>query len=214
MIRFERANLIHALPRQQFDLVLCRNVLIYFEAQTRDTVLSHLAQTVVPGGYLALGYSERVPTDHEDLLPIRTGESVLYRRPHREDPIPTSTRTPPRRRSTLPPPPAPARAADTPLASLNGELSGPEGERRARSVVARLLQSDSPAVIDLRGLRFADEGVARQLARGARALTDQGRTLVLVTTNPGVSRFLRRYAIAPPAQLRSQVPTPAAPEPR
>jgi chemotaxis protein methyltransferase CheR len=41
-----------------FDLVLCRNVLIYFDLPTRKTVLEGLRNTLTPGGYLLLGASE------------------------------------------------------------------------------------------------------------------------------------------------------------
>lgn len=41
-----------------FDLVLCRNVLIYFELETRRRILTNLRTTIVPGGYLLLGSSE------------------------------------------------------------------------------------------------------------------------------------------------------------
>jgi chemotaxis protein methyltransferase CheR len=57
---FERANLVEAsdAPAGPFDLVFCRNVLIYFDADTQarvvDTLLAHLAE----GGYLFLGHAE------------------------------------------------------------------------------------------------------------------------------------------------------------
>ncbi len=41
-----------------FDLVLCRNVLIYFDTETRRQILAGIRGTLVPGGYLLLGASE------------------------------------------------------------------------------------------------------------------------------------------------------------
>jgi chemotaxis protein methyltransferase CheR len=41
-----------------FDLVLCRNVLIYFDVDTRKKILAGLASRLIPGGYLLLGASE------------------------------------------------------------------------------------------------------------------------------------------------------------
>ncbi len=44
--------------RGPFDLVFCRNVLIYFDMPTRKKILAGLQSTLVPGGYLLLGASE------------------------------------------------------------------------------------------------------------------------------------------------------------
>ena len=41
-----------------FDLVFCRNLLIYFGAETQDTIFSKLYRSLAPGGYLVLGESE------------------------------------------------------------------------------------------------------------------------------------------------------------
>ena len=41
-----------------FDLVLCRNVLIYFSPELQDAVIEKLCRTLIPGGYLILGESE------------------------------------------------------------------------------------------------------------------------------------------------------------
>jgi chemotaxis protein methyltransferase CheR len=62
LIQFERHNLIRdAMPPlgvEPFDLVVCRNVLIYFDAETVGTVLDGLAQSVQPGGSLILGSAD------------------------------------------------------------------------------------------------------------------------------------------------------------
>lgn len=45
--------------RTQFDVVFCRNVLIYFDPEARRTTLQRLSEYVRPGGYLILGHAER-----------------------------------------------------------------------------------------------------------------------------------------------------------
>ena len=61
-VRFERLNL-NAEPfvlRDRFDLVLCRNVLIYFDAAAKASVLGRLLDRLDERGYLFLGHAETV----------------------------------------------------------------------------------------------------------------------------------------------------------
>ena len=60
MIRFAELNLIRdSYPFQhKFDIVFCRNVLIYFESQTASAVVHRLGESLSQGGYLFLGHSE------------------------------------------------------------------------------------------------------------------------------------------------------------
>jgi len=58
-IRFEMRNLMDSFhDAGKFDLILCRNVLIYFDEPTRRHILKRLTQSLQPEGYLALGASE------------------------------------------------------------------------------------------------------------------------------------------------------------
>jgi chemotaxis protein methyltransferase CheR len=60
IVRFEQLNLNdeRAAVRGSFDLILCRNVLIYFDAPTRERVTRRLLSHLVPGGLLFLGHAE------------------------------------------------------------------------------------------------------------------------------------------------------------
>jgi len=59
-VRFLRHNLLEGrLPvNTQFDVVFCRNTLIYFDRKTQESVIGLLFQHLVPQGYLFLGHSE------------------------------------------------------------------------------------------------------------------------------------------------------------
>ena len=59
-----------------FDLVLCRNVLIYFSLDLQKRVLDKLYGALNPGGYLVLGMSESLPPEMEPRL-------IAIDRPHR-----------------------------------------------------------------------------------------------------------------------------------
>jgi chemotaxis protein methyltransferase CheR len=59
MVRFEQLNLLHAWPLDlRPDVVLLRNVLIYFNQQTKKEILSRVRQVLRPDGALVLGSAE------------------------------------------------------------------------------------------------------------------------------------------------------------
>jgi two-component system CheB/CheR fusion protein len=59
-VRFARHDVTSGLsPRESaYDLVCCRNLLIYLDRDAQDTALRHLRDRVRPGGYLCLGEAE------------------------------------------------------------------------------------------------------------------------------------------------------------
>ena len=60
-VSFNRANLSDAASlTRKYDLILCRNVIIYFNDQTRDRVLRMLYDHLASSGYLILGHAEIV----------------------------------------------------------------------------------------------------------------------------------------------------------
>jgi chemotaxis protein methyltransferase CheR len=61
MVRFETGDLLRMpVPRERYDLVLCRNTVIYFTEEVRDALHVRLVDALRPGGYLVVGASERV----------------------------------------------------------------------------------------------------------------------------------------------------------
>jgi len=66
-VQFRRQNLTQdSAPAGCFDMILCRNVMLYFSPAVRRTVFDTLASAMRPGGLLALGAGETVigQTDH------------------------------------------------------------------------------------------------------------------------------------------------------
>jgi chemotaxis methyl-accepting protein methylase len=59
-VRFARHNLLDTPPRSDWDVVLCRNVLIYISRERARGVVERLSEALVSGGYLLLGASEVV----------------------------------------------------------------------------------------------------------------------------------------------------------
>ena len=70
MVSFRRMNLVaDPLPIGRFDVILCRNVLLYFSLEMRRAVLDRLAQVLRPEGVLVLGAGETVIGQTEAFKP-------------------------------------------------------------------------------------------------------------------------------------------------
>ncbi len=84
MVSFARLNLCtDPYPPDFFDLVLCRNVLIYFDAETRQRVVARLAERLAPEGLLLVGHAESLSGSGQGL---RYAGPLTYQRP--EEPPP------------------------------------------------------------------------------------------------------------------------------
>jgi len=83
LVTFRHINLLETpWPiRSRFDLIFCRNVLMYFDRPTQIQIVTRLAQHLVPGGLLALGHAENLLGLATDM---RRVTSTIYR--HAEAP--------------------------------------------------------------------------------------------------------------------------------
>jgi chemotaxis protein methyltransferase CheR len=80
LIEFKPFNLMSpswSALGEPFDLVFCRNVMIYFDAPTQRKVLEHMHAAMKPGGLLYVGHSENF-TDSRDLFRLR-GKTIYER---------------------------------------------------------------------------------------------------------------------------------------
>jgi len=85
MITFRRLNLLAPQwpMKHKLDVVLCRNVLIYFDKPTQQQLMRQMADYIKPGGLLCIGHSENPPIDRHLLEPLgRTAYRVLGGRRH------------------------------------------------------------------------------------------------------------------------------------
>jgi chemotaxis protein methyltransferase CheR len=78
---FREFNLTKSFdPLGRFDVVFCRNVLIYFSAERKADILRRIARTMNPGGYLFLGSTESL-SGHSDLFEmVNLQGGLAYRR--------------------------------------------------------------------------------------------------------------------------------------
>ncbi|MDD2796149.1 protein-glutamate O-methyltransferase CheR [Acidocella sp.] len=78
LVKFRRLNLIGNWPmRGTFDVVFCRNVVIYFENDTQEKIWSRITPLLTPGGALYIGHSERVSGPAE--AGLRSDGITIYR---------------------------------------------------------------------------------------------------------------------------------------
>lgn len=123
-VAFSRLNLVTDLYPEplsgtiNLDLIICRNVTIYFPLEVTRRVIRAFYQCLRPGGWLMVGHSEPSLEVYDDFETLNAPGAVLYRRPQRQ--LPRSLRKPepagpsgrasaaPKRTAPLHPGPAPS----------------------------------------------------------------------------------------------------------
>ena len=83
-IQFTRANIIDpaqtALHRN-FDVIFCRNILMYFDDASRRLAAENLYDSLVPGGFICLGHTESMSRISPLFDACRFSDAMVYRRP-------------------------------------------------------------------------------------------------------------------------------------
>ena len=81
-VRFQQRNLLEPPPSPgQFDIILCRNVLLYFSAATRRAVFERLAEASRPDGVLMLGAAETVIGQTDAFVSDAANRGLYLKRP-------------------------------------------------------------------------------------------------------------------------------------
>ncbi len=79
-VTFRHLNLLEGEPpfRDPFQVIFCRNVMIYFDRPTQEELVMRLARRLVPGGYLFVGHSESLTHIRHGL---RIVQPAIYQKP-------------------------------------------------------------------------------------------------------------------------------------
>ncbi|WP_313952156.1 protein-glutamate O-methyltransferase [Accumulibacter sp.] len=79
-VRFAQVNLTQSISPGigSFDVIFLRNVLIYFDSETKRKVVANLLPRLLPGGYLVVGHSESLNGISDRLSAVRP---TIYRKP-------------------------------------------------------------------------------------------------------------------------------------
>ena len=83
-VRFTTANLVERAetrPHGKFDVIFCRNVLIYFDDASRRMAAENLYENLVPGGYICLGHTESMSRISPLFEVARFSDAIVYQRP-------------------------------------------------------------------------------------------------------------------------------------
>jgi chemotaxis protein methyltransferase CheR len=83
-VRFTPCNLTEAADmaaQGRFDIVFCRNVLIYFDDASRRLAADNIYDALVPGGFVCLGHTESMSRISPLFRVCRYDDAIVYRRP-------------------------------------------------------------------------------------------------------------------------------------
>jgi chemotaxis protein methyltransferase CheR len=79
MVSFQQMSLDRSFDNMgKFDIVFCRNVIIYFPVDVRKRVVEQLRSALIPGGVLFLGSAESLFNINDRFTSVTVGETVYY----------------------------------------------------------------------------------------------------------------------------------------
>lgn len=169
-----------------FDLIVCRNVLLYFDRKTVERATHLLADALAPGGWLLMSPTDPPLPDELGLEPVLTPAGIVFRRP-----LPPSEASPPRH--------VPAAEPRAPIAPA----PKPRPRTAPRRTPAR--ERADAETYAAGALHFLDANQPHQAAAAARralfldrslaiAHLTLARALRLTGSHPAAQRALRRGA--------------------
>lgn len=80
-VSFRHLNLLDSYTLLgKFDIIFCRNVLIYFSAEVKAKIISQFSQSLNSRGYLFLGASESLSSLNNDFEMVRCNPGIIYRK--------------------------------------------------------------------------------------------------------------------------------------
>jgi chemotaxis protein methyltransferase CheR len=178
LTRFQLHNLLEKAPEGPFDLVFCRNVLVYFSPEAVRIAVQHLVDALAPGGAVVFGPMD-LPEPPRGLTLAAGPELQIYRRPGAEKPRarPTPVKELPPVAPTMPrprtPPPEPVALHVRALVHIErGEKAIAE---RALSDLCAQVPDYVPGILEraLLHVRKGERAAAAQLMREVLRRTER-----------------------------------------
>ncbi|WP_075216210.1 CheR family methyltransferase [Mongoliimonas terrestris] len=176
LVRFEPHNLLHLLdgtsPLQfsDFDLVLCRNVLIYFHPDTVAALVQALGRTLADAGWLLLGHAEMNPAAAGTVTAVDVNGTLVFRRADTAAAPPRTAAVSPAASPPFHPPAFEPLALDPPAPAARPPLAPPV----LAATPAEALAASALAMAGAAGIRALDGADGATLLAAARASADAG----------------------------------------
>lgn len=79
-VNFQYLNLVDDPYLSSVDIIFCRNVLIYFDLPTTQSIIERFTDSLNEGGYLILGHSESLQTFKTSLIPLKMERTTIYQK--------------------------------------------------------------------------------------------------------------------------------------
>lgn len=159
LVSFRVHNLITdepPFPPGSLDLVVCRNVTIYFARETTRALVHRFHDVIRPNGYLLLGHAETLWQISDAFALVPVAEAFVYRK---EAPVPVAA-------------PTPAPRPATPAASTDGSATIVPVNRAPRPFPRRTRTRNGSSRVPPRAVRAADPIVSAAAAAVERATSE------------------------------------------
>ncbi len=79
-VTFRKHNLVLDYMNEKFDIIFCRNVMIYFDEKLKNRVLDLIFESLNKGGYLIIGYYDIMPDHGKTLFDIVDVKTRIYKK--------------------------------------------------------------------------------------------------------------------------------------
>jgi chemotaxis protein methyltransferase CheR len=205
LVEFRHHNLVTEpvpfAPDERVDLVLCRNVTIYFSRETTRELMARLHAALRDGGYLFLGHSETLWQVSEDfrLVPLGSGDSAAFVYRRLDGPSAERRAVLPDRRTLDegPPPPLDERRHQQRRAAVWEALTKPRAVGLPRTPSAREPLAAVPSPAPPPDAPAVSAAAVRALLSDGRYADAAGMAADLVALDPlrAESHYLRGLAL-------------------
>ena len=79
-VTYQRHNLVQEPMAKKYDIIFCRNVMIYFDESLKMKVLNLLDSSLKEGGYFVIGYYDTMPDASKEIFDIYDSKTRIYKK--------------------------------------------------------------------------------------------------------------------------------------